>query len=87
VKVTARDVTKWLASKNLQKHPVDLNPTELEQVAKDLKVDKKDLMKLIATTHFETAAPAKPQVVNKLNGDIAGGAVVYNHGKDPYGFS
>lgn len=77
MRISAKDVTKWLASHNIKKQPADLTPKEVDQVAADLKVDKVQLMKLIASTHFEAAAVKPPVAQNKLNGDISAGAVVH----------
>jgi hypothetical protein len=76
LKISAKDVTKWLASHNIKKVPSDLTPTEVEQVAKDLKVDKQQLERLIATTTFETEPVKAPVAQNKLNGELNQGAVV-----------
>lgn len=86
LKVSRNDITKWMASKKMTKTPADLTPTELEQAAKELKVDKTHLMTVLASTQWDAVPVAKPVAQNRLNGDLTGGAVTYNHGRSIYDF-
>lgn len=86
IKISRNDVTKWMAANKLAKTPSDLTPKELEQAAKDLKVDKAQLTTLLSATTFDVKAVETPVAQNKLNGDLAGAAVIHNHGRGVYDF-
>ena len=86
LKISRKDVTKWIAQQKLTKTPADLTPTEIKKAAADLKVPEDQLKTLLSATTFDVKPVAVPVQQNRLNGDLAGGAVVHNHGRKVFDF-
>jgi hypothetical protein len=86
LKISRKDITKWIASQKLTKTPADLTPTEIKKAAADLKVDETQITTLLSATQFDAKPVQKPVAQNRLNGELAGGAVDHSYQRKVFDF-
>ncbi|MBK7863241.1 MAG: hypothetical protein IPJ65_32460 [Archangiaceae bacterium] len=70
------NVTRWMKANNIiNRLPIDLKPSEIAELAKELNVDPRQVTLFVQTTSFDQAPKARAAERNQLNGELTDGAV------------